>query len=82
MGEWQKEQRTLHGSLCSMDFVDGSYHSSEWWPCVKLMSSLWKMAAHWKGAAKQCKLLEFLGCNVGKRTVLRLAGRAMAQLAV
>lgn len=34
-----------------MDFSVGSYHSREWWPWVKLMSVLWKMAAHWKGAA-------------------------------
>jgi hypothetical protein len=34
-----------------MDFSVGSYHSRSWWPFVKLMSSLWKMAAHWKGAA-------------------------------
>lgn len=34
-----------------MDFVDGSYHSRLWWPEVKFMSVLWKMAAHWKGAA-------------------------------
>jgi hypothetical protein len=51
MGLWQYEQRTLQGSLCSMDLSVGSYHSSEWWPWVKLMSVLWKMAAHWKGAA-------------------------------
>jgi hypothetical protein len=51
MGEWQKLQRTLQGSLCSMDFSVGSYHSRLWWPFEKLMSSLWKMAAHWKGAA-------------------------------
>jgi hypothetical protein len=46
IGEWQYEQRTLHGSLCSIDFSVGSYHSRSWWPLVKLMSSLWKMAAH------------------------------------
>ena len=51
MGLWQNEQRTLHGSLCSVDLEDGSYHSRLWWPFLKLMSSLWKMAAHWKGAA-------------------------------
>ena len=34
-----------------MDLSVGSYHSRSWWPLVKLMSSLWKMAAHWKGAA-------------------------------
>lgn len=27
MGLWQKEQRTLQGSLCSIDFSLGSYHS-------------------------------------------------------
>ena len=52
MGLWQKEQRTLQGSLCSVDLEDGSYHSRLWWPFLKLMSSLWKMAAHWKGAAE------------------------------
>lgn len=51
MGLWQNEQRTLQGSLCSVDLEDGSYHSRLWWPFLKLMSSLWKMAAHWKGAA-------------------------------
>jgi hypothetical protein len=51
MGLWQNEQRTLQGSWCSVDLVDGSYHSRLWWPFLKLMSSLWKMAAHWKGAA-------------------------------
>jgi hypothetical protein len=34
-----------------MLLVDGSYHSRLWWPCVKFMSVLWKIAAHWKGAA-------------------------------
>lgn len=51
IGLLQKEQRTLHGSLCSLLLLDGSYHSRSWWPWVKLMSSLWKMAAHWNGAA-------------------------------
>jgi hypothetical protein len=52
MGLWQKEQRTLQGSLCSIDFELGSYHSRSWCPLEKLISSLWKMAAHWNGAAK------------------------------
>ena len=33
-----------------MDLLVGSYHPRSWWPLVKLMSVLWKMAAHWKGA--------------------------------
>lgn len=37
-----------------MLLVEGSYHSRLWWPLVKLMSSLWKMAAHWNGAAELC----------------------------
>lgn len=52
IGLWQYEQRTLHGSLCSTLLSVGSYHSRSWWPFWKLMSSLWKMAAHWKGAAR------------------------------
>jgi hypothetical protein len=51
MGLWQKEQRTLQGSLCAIDLLLGSYHSRSWCPLTKLISSLWKMAAHWKGAA-------------------------------
>ncbi len=51
IGLWQNEQRTLHGSWCSMLLLVGSYHSKSWCPCVKLMSSLWKIAAHWNGAA-------------------------------
>lgn len=51
MGEWQKEQRTLQGRWWDMDFEEGSYHSRPWWPEVKFMSVLWKIAAHWKGAA-------------------------------
>lgn len=67
MGEWQKLQRTLQGSWCSVDLDVGSYHSRSWWPCEKLMSSLWKMAAHWKGAAahKTCcqQQLMFFGSS-------------------
>lgn len=51
IGLWQNEQRILQGSLCSMDFSVGSYHSKSWCPFEKLTSSLWKMAAHCSGAA-------------------------------
>lgn len=81
MGLWQYEQRTLQGSLCSIDFSDGSYHSRLWWPFVKLMSSLWKMAAHWKGAAVACE--HGLALESSSRlTMLCLAGCAVAELAV
>lgn len=33
-----------------VDLAVGSYHPRSWCPLVKLMSVLWKMAAHWKGA--------------------------------
>lgn len=83
MGEWQKEQRTLQGSLCSMDFSVGSYHSRSWWPWVKFMSSLWKMAAHWKGAAINVRCVTCLNpIKMMLLTVLGLTGGAMAQLAV
>lgn len=50
IGDLQYPQVTLHGSLCLVVFSELSYHTRSWWPLVKLMSSLWKMAAHWKGA--------------------------------
>ena len=66
-----------------MDFSVGSYHSRSWWPLVKLMSSLWKMAAHWKGAAALDGLVYLCsGRETAVRTVLCLAGGAMAELAV
>ena len=41
-----------------MDLAVGSYQPRSWWPLVKFMSSLWKMAAHWKGAWEAgCQLL-------------------------
>jgi hypothetical protein len=33
-----------------VDLAVGSYQPRSWTPLVKLMTSLWKMAAHWKGA--------------------------------
>ena len=50
IGERQYEQVILQGSLCLVVFSPLSYHTRSWWPLVKLMSSLWKMAAHWNGA--------------------------------
>jgi len=90
MGEWQKLQRTLHGRLCAIDLVLGSYHSRLWWPFVKLMSVFLKMAAHWKGAAVSGRVLARVCVCVccddeDKRcgfTMLRLTGGAMAQLRV
>lgn len=51
IGLWQFAHRTLHGNLCLVVFSVGSYHSRLWCPSTKLISSLWKIAAHWKGAA-------------------------------
>lgn len=51
IGVRQYAQLTLHGSLCTHVLSDDSYQPRSWWPRVKLMSSLWKMAHHWKGAA-------------------------------
>jgi len=87
MGEWQKEQRTLQGSLCSRDFSVGSYHSREWWPWVKFMSSLWKIAAHWNGAAV-VQLITRLAIMLYKleawilHTMLCLTRRTMTQLTI
>lgn len=50
MGVLQYAQLTLHGSLWTQVFSELSYHPRSWWPWVKLMSSLWKIAAHWNGA--------------------------------
>jgi len=33
---------------------EGIHQVRSWWPRVKLMSVLWKMAAHWKGAPFAC----------------------------
>ena len=51
IGVRQYPQLTLQGSLCTHVFSEDSYQPRSWWPCVKLMSSLWKIAHHWKGAA-------------------------------
>lgn len=50
IGVRQYAQLTLQGSLCTQVFSELSYHPRSWWPCVKLMSSLWNIAAHWNGA--------------------------------
>ena len=86
IGEWQNEHRTLQGSLCSTDLDVGSYHSRLWWPSEKLISSLWKMAAHWNGAALYFNISlsssrpDYFTFRL--LTMLRLAGRAMAQLRI
>lgn len=50
IGVRQYAQLTLQGSLWTQVFSELSYQPRSWWPWVKLMSSLWKMAAHWNGA--------------------------------
>lgn len=50
MGVLQYAQDTLQGSLWTQVFSEDSYQPRSWTPSVKFMSSLWKMAAHWKGA--------------------------------
>lgn len=50
IGVRQYAQLTLQGSLCTVVFSELSYQPRSWTPLVKLMSSLWNMAAHWKGA--------------------------------
>lgn len=88
IGLWQKEQRTLQGSWCSVDLEDGSYHSRSWWPFLKLMSSLWKMAAHWKGAAEAVVstlvqgITRITRLKLSRLTMLGLACSAVAQLAI
>ena len=56
IGVRQYEQLTLQGSLWTVVFSELSYQPRSWWPRVKLMSSLWNMAAHWKGAPERARV--------------------------
>jgi hypothetical protein len=46
IGVRQYEQVILQGSLCSTTFSLLSYHTRLLYPFMKLMSCLWKIAAH------------------------------------
>lgn len=50
IGVLQYAQLTLQGNLCVVVFSELSYQPKSWWPWVKFMSSLRKIAAHWNGA--------------------------------
>ena len=77
MGDRQYAQLTLQGSLCLVVFSELSYQPRSWWPCVKLMSSLWKMAAHWKGAPNsEVQTLASQGQNHGQKKSYRGIGEA------
>ncbi len=47
------------GDLKDRTILIASSGRTSWWPFVKLMSDLWKMAAHWKGACRFCQSLLF-----------------------
>ena len=49
IGVRQYEQETLQGRWWEMSLFAGSYQPRSLWPCVKLMSVLWKIVAHWNG---------------------------------
>ena len=59
MGVRQYAQLTLQGSLCTHVLLLLSYQPKSWCPCVKLISSLWKMAHHWNGAPMCCTCQSF-----------------------
>ena len=79
IGVRQYAQLTLQGNVWTQVFSELSYQPKSWWPWVKLMSSLWKMADHWKGAPWRGESVQvaFLGMDV-EPTVDLLTGGAMA----